>query len=153
MLCPNDHMVMNHSETDGISIHKCPVCGSVRLAGQDSDKLAYGGVELYPYAPRPIAEPVQEAPLGAGADEQRERSGHEGISADAHVYGAPEQSGSEGGALDPYSYLPKEFSESESGDPEEAYGMPPEEFGRAEEAASNQAVQGSFAFHPVQSKI
>ncbi|MGU3470511.1 hypothetical protein ACLBWT_05020 [Paenibacillus sp. D51F] len=151
MLCPNDHMVMNHSETDGISIHKCPVCGSVRLTGHEEDKLAFGGVELYPYTPGPAAEPAQEAPFGSAVKESSDRSGIEGN--DAIVYGAPEQFGNGASDSGRYGYVPEEVRAANTDLHIQAYGTPPEDFGRVHENAGGQEAGGSYAYQPSPSKI
>ncbi|MGK9250391.1 hypothetical protein [Paenibacillus humicus] len=152
MLCPNDHMVMNHTEADGISIHKCPVCGSVRLSGHEEDKLAFGGVELYPCAPKGAAETTQEAPFGASDKESSGRSSHESIDIDALVYGAPE---SGNGSFDcgRYGYVPEDVQATDTDRSAAAYGMPPEDFGRVSETERGQAAGGSYAYQPVPSKI
>ncbi|ASS64913.2 MULTISPECIES: hypothetical protein [unclassified Paenibacillus] len=150
MLCPNDHMVMNHSETDGISIHKCPVCGSVRLTGHEEDKLAFGGVELYPYTPGPAADPEQEAPFGAGSAEAGERASSR--DEQVTVYGAPDPEAAPGAGSSPYGYVPAEAGALAIGTADEGYGMPPAEFGRAQKHTVEQAMQGSHAYQPLPSK-
>ncbi|QJC51629.1 zf-TFIIB domain-containing protein [Paenibacillus albicereus] len=122
MFCPNDHMVMNGAEVDGVTIFRCPVCGNVRLAGPDGERLAYGGVEVTPYYSGPVEEKqVNATPYGV--HEQLEAAAGARDS-DIPLYGAPDDEES-GFALagGPYGYVPGDGERSEA--PSPPYGMPP----------------------------
>lgn len=56
MFCPIEPRVMNGSEVDGVTLFRCSVCGNVRLAGPDGERLAYGSVEVTPCESGPIEE-------------------------------------------------------------------------------------------------
>ncbi|MGN7455412.1 hypothetical protein ACTHPH_11435 [Paenibacillus pasadenensis] len=123
MFCPNDHMVMNEAEVDGVTVFRCPVCGNVRLAGPDGERLAYGGVEVTPYYSGPVEERhLSEAPYGARelASVEAEGARDDGIP----LYGAPEEeAGSFTLAGGPYGYVPADEERPER--PFPPYGMPP----------------------------